>query len=165
MKVGVGSLCLLLAATRAEVSTVEVDPFGDVTGQAAAEPVSTAVAFDMEHAFALDSAFTPRGTVDVVARKYRTAKVNPHALVLEGADLEAFGALVASNGFYRVRVRTQANGSDSASGPDSWALASMLACDLVSVRIIYDVPLNKISCTSYLSLLHCYDNGLGYLGV
>ena len=132
MKVGVGSLCLLLAATHAEVSTVEVDPFGDVASQAAAEPASTAVAFDMEHAFALDSAFTPRGTVDVVARKYRTAKVNPQALVLEGADLEAFSALVASNGFYRVRVRTKASGSDSASGPYSWALASMRACDLVS---------------------------------
>jgi hypothetical protein len=131
MKAFMGALCLIWAAAHADVSSVELDPFGDITAPVAMEEASSPLVFEMEHAFALAGAFTVRGTVDVLTRKYRTAKVNPQTLVMEGADLAAFGALVAHNGFYRVRVRTHAN-ANALVGRGSWAVASLHACDLVT---------------------------------
>ncbi|KAJ1456535.1 hypothetical protein M885DRAFT_517312 [Pelagophyceae sp. CCMP2097] len=86
----------------------------------AAPAVTRSVA--LEHSFGGE--YAARGSVELTAgaTKAKMAKVKGE-VVLDGADGEAFQALILNGGFYRVRARADGEGA-------RWVVAAVRACEL-----------------------------------
>ena len=103
---------------------------------AALAAVAQAYPVAVEHAFGAAAPFAPRGTLEITpsAPRHKMVKFAPARVEL-APNASAVGALLASDGFYRLRAR-------SLGGAGPWASASLRACDLAMADFREDVAVS-----------------------
>jgi len=144
-----------LVACSAEEFSSEVFPDGSVRVSAGAtmkaEPDSI-LPYELEHSFGLNEPFVPRGSLEVESLGLRrSVRLSSDLTLTSPADRAMFAALVETEGFYRIRVRSSAGTPHEAppspdSGEDDWVVASIRVCDLVTsgfkeeLKVLLDAP-------------------------
>ncbi|KDO25878.1 hypothetical protein SPRG_08820 [Saprolegnia parasitica CBS 223.65] len=92
---------------------------------------------DLEHSIAKDGAigtFSPRGDVNIDFAPTKPTAIFPSKLTLNEQQLSAFQKLVAQDGFYTIRARSEPGNPKS-----PFVVASVPACFLVKARFREDL--------------------------